>query len=61
MELHLEGAETQLLAQVVSRHISDLRAEIVKTENYAMRQDLKHDEDVLKGILARLQGAPAGA
>lgn len=54
MELKLEHYEAVLLKQVLERFLGNLRMEIGKTENYAMRQDLKADENVVKSIIARL-------
>ncbi len=59
MQLSLTADETTLLRNVLDRHLSLLREEIGKTENYQMRQDLKADEALLKGLIARLQAAAA--
>lgn len=61
MQLTFEPAERDLLDRVLNRYLGDLRAEIGKTENFEMRQDLKHDEDMLKSLLERLRGVTAGA
>ena len=37
-----------------ANHIADLRSEITHTERYALRQELKHDEELLRSLLARL-------
>ncbi len=58
MQLSLTNDEAALLQNVLDRHLSLLREEVGKTENYAMRQDLKADEALLKGLIARLH-APA--
>ncbi|MGH2611376.1 MAG: hypothetical protein ACRDHF_20050 [Tepidiformaceae bacterium] len=59
MQLSLTADEATLLRNVLDRHLSLLREEIGKTENYQMRQDLKADEALLKGLIARLQTAAA--
>jgi hypothetical protein len=52
--LELTAEEREVLIQVLQEAVSDLGEEIYKTENYDWRQDLKHREDLLKGILRRL-------
>lgn len=59
MELTLSGEEHTLLGQILERYLSLMREEIGKTENYRMRQELKSDEVVLKGMIARLKGVAA--
>ena len=59
MELTLSNDERALLAQILDRHLSLMREEVGKTENYGMRQELKADEEVLKGLIARLKGGVA--
>lgn len=54
MDLHLAPAETGFLKRVLSSYLSDLRAEIGKTENYDFRQGLKEDEAIINALLARL-------
>ena len=61
MELKLDAAETALLADILRRHLSLIREEVGKTENFQMRQELKADEAILKGILERLAQAPTVA
>lgn len=55
MELKLEPAEVALLTDILESHLGDLRMEIGKTENFDMRNDLKHDEVMLKSMIARLK------
>lgn len=59
MELTLSATETDLLVNVLNRFVADLREEIGKTENFPMRQDLKHDEAALKAIISRLSAVQA--
>ena len=54
MELKLEPAEAALLRQVLERHLSNLREEIGKTENFDWRKGLQADEATLKAIIGRL-------
>ena len=58
MELLLESEEASLLKRVLGSYLSDLRAEIGKTENYEFRQGLKQDETQIKSLLARLDSQP---
>lgn len=62
MQLDLQTKdETDVLRRVLESYLSDLRMEIGKTENYAMRQALKQDEETIKVLLERLarMAAPA--
>lgn len=59
MQLTLGHREAELLQNVLERSIGDLRMEIVKTENFQMRNELKEDEVLLKGILERCRPAHA--
>jgi hypothetical protein len=55
MRLSLDDREAALLRNVLDRHLSSLKEEVYKTENFQMRQELKADEALLKGIIARLE------
>ncbi len=55
MQLTLNSAEAALLASILDRHLGNLRMEVGKTENFEMRNALKHDEVVLKALIKRLQ------
>jgi hypothetical protein len=55
MQLALDPEEAALLVQVLERHLSDMREEIGKTENYDWRKGLQADEQKIKAMLARLQ------
>ncbi len=56
MELTLSDDEARLLRTVLERFLSDLRMEIVDTEKYDWRQEMKQDEEVLKSLISRLGG-----
>ena len=60
MDLHLEPEEATLLAQVVANRVSELRSEVVHTDQYDLRQALKRDEALLRALLARLQPLLSG-
>lgn len=57
MELHLEPAEANTLATVLSRYLSDLRMEIIDTDNPDFKRELKAEQHTLEAVLARLSGA----
>jgi len=60
MQLTLDTSEATLLRNVLEQHLGDLRMEIGKTENYDLRNSLKHDEVTLNHILDGLRaGTPA--
>jgi hypothetical protein len=62
MELRLSPEEAELLRRVLTNHLTDLRGEIVHTERYNLRQELKQDEARLKDVLSRLEptATPSG-
>ena len=55
MELKLEEPEIEVLRRVLQNYLPNLREEVYKTENYDWRQDLKKDEEIIKGLIARLE------
>ena len=57
MQISLSDEEANLLTAVASQYLSDLREEIYKTETFEVKDQLKREEAVLKGILGRL-GSP---
>jgi hypothetical protein len=59
MNLTLTDEETILLSQILKNHLADFREEIGKTENRTWRAEMKHDEVVLNGVIARLQAKVA--
>lgn len=54
MEIELTTEEARLLEEVLDRTISDLRQEIRHTDQTAYKEELKADEALLKGILAKV-------
>jgi hypothetical protein len=54
MNLSLDPTEADILREVLSIYLSDLRAEIGKTEAYDAKQELKRREVVLGRVLTRL-------
>ena len=57
MDLTLQSEEATLVRRVLANYLSDLRAEVYKTENYELRQELKSDEAAIKSIIDRLDRA----
>ena len=55
MELKLDQPEANLLIDILESHLGDLRMEIGKTENFDMRNELTHDEEMLKSMIVRLK------
>lgn len=56
MEFRLTEPEVELLRALLESDLSDLLMEIARTDNRAMREGLKKREELLKGILDRLEG-----
>jgi hypothetical protein len=54
MELTLRPDEARLLREVLVNQLDALRSEIVHTDRYALRQELKQDEEIIKTLIARL-------
>ena len=55
MNLTLTEEEATLLSEILKNHLADFREEIGKTDSYDWRVAMKHDEEVLNGLMARLQ------
>lgn len=55
ISLTLSTEERDLLQDVLSETISDLRMEIADTDSHEFRVKLHHREDLLKQLLSRLQ------
>jgi hypothetical protein len=54
MELTLSRDEAELLEGLLERCLADLREEIYHTDRAAYKADLKADEALMRGILAKL-------
>ena len=57
MQLNLDANEAAALLNVLNSYIPQLREEIGKTEKYEMREELKADEQTLRGIVTKLGGS----
>ncbi len=55
MELSLQPKERTMLLAILTNYLSDLRMEITDTEKFALREELKADEAMVKDIIARLE------
>jgi hypothetical protein len=54
MQITLESGEAAVLREVLGQYLSDLRAEIGKTEDRETRDELHQRESVLNRIVAQL-------
>ena len=60
MDLTLTTDEISLLRRILENYLSDLRMEIVDTEKYELRQEMKHDDATIKSLLKRLERTSVG-
>ena len=54
MEITLSLDEAGVVREVLEQYLSDLRAEIGKTESYDMRQELHQRERIVSAVISRL-------
>lgn len=54
MDMNLTAEEAELLKKILQRYVSDLKMEISNTEKYEWRQEMKQDEETVKGLITRL-------
>lgn len=59
MQLTLAGADAEVLGEILSGYLSDLRMEIADTDAQAFREMLKQREALLKRLIAELGRAAA--
>ncbi len=55
MKLELTDKEKDMLVGVLKDYIPELRGEIASGAKHDFKMELKEEEDVLKGILEKLQ------
>ncbi|MCC6437511.1 MAG: hypothetical protein IT196_20950 [Acidimicrobiales bacterium] len=60
VDVQLTAEESDAVQKALRTYCSDLRMEIVDTDNAGYKRDLKHERAVLESALAKLDGA-AGA
>lgn len=54
MKLELDDREREALAEVLRSYLSELRTEAGHTDRQAYREQIKQQEETIRGILARL-------
>ncbi|MFN3395427.1 MAG: hypothetical protein ACK4Z9_01360 [Thermodesulfovibrionales bacterium] len=54
MTLELNEKEKELLREILESYLSDLREEIVKTEDHRWKPILHEREDIIKKLIERL-------
>ena len=54
MDIHLSDEECVALRKVLTSYLSDLRMEVVETDNPGYRRDLRHEEEVIRAVLGRI-------
>jgi len=60
-QLELNEHEAKTLSEVLVSYLTDLRTEMVATENREWRAEMKERELLLKDIISRLAAASGGA
>jgi hypothetical protein len=55
VRIQLDGEEVQLLDRVLSSYLGELRMEVRVTDNRRLRAELKHEEEILRRLITRLQ------
>jgi hypothetical protein len=60
VHLEVNDEEAHLLREVLRSYLTDLRGEIVDTDNPEFKRRLKHERGLLDEIAARLDESPAG-
>lgn len=61
MDLHLDAEESAAMLAALRSYTSDLRMEIVDTDNPAYKRELRHEHEVLERTLTKLDDAAAEA
>jgi hypothetical protein len=54
MNLELDDEQKEIMRHALEVYVSDLRAEIVKTEKHEWKQGLHKEKDVLNEIISRV-------
>lgn len=60
MRLEVTDEEAHLLREVLRSYLTDLRGEIVDTDNPEFKRQLKHERELLDAIAVRLDESPQG-
>ncbi len=59
MNLELSAEERGLLAELLDEAVRDLKEEIYKTETFDYKEQLKTREQLMLGLLQKVNAAPA--
>lgn len=60
MQLNLDDNELSALLNVLNSYIPELRDEIIHTDSYDMREELKAQEQTLRALVTKLSGSTTG-
>lgn len=60
MELDLTDEESHLLREVLGTYLTELRGEIIDTDNSEFKRKLRHEREMLDAIASRLEDSPPG-
>jgi hypothetical protein len=60
LPIELAPEEADVLAEVLSEYLSDLRMEISDTDSMDFRTQLKRKQALLKDVLAKIRNSRAG-
>lgn len=55
IQIELTPEKAEMLREIISTYLSDLRMEIADTENMNFRENLKRKEEFLNELLRRLE------
>lgn len=55
MQSTITPEELDSLTEVLKEYLTDLRSEILDTDDYTYKQNLKHKDEVLRVVLAKLE------
>lgn len=59
MQLDLTDEESHLLREVLRTYLTELRGEIIDTDNSEFKRKLRHEREMLDAIAVRLDESPA--
>jgi len=55
MQSTISPEELETLTEVLKEYLTDLRSEIIDTDDFEYKQGLKYKEEVLRVVLAKLE------
>jgi len=59
MSIFANPREQKVLTEVLKEYLTDLRTEILDSDDEKYRKGLEEKEEILRGVLANLESAPA--